>query len=419
MILASAKETNVADLNLALTIVGGLVLLVGLLSAPIKRSLLSAPLVALTVGVLVGPAGLGLLDLAAWGKQETILEQAARLTVAISLMSVALRLPAGYPFKSWRSLAVMLGPVMALMWLASGLLAYFLLGLPFWLAMLVGAVITPTDPVVSSTIVTGDMAEEKLPTRLRNLLSGESGANDGLAYPFVFLAILMLERPASEALVHWLTLTLLWEVLAAVAFGALLGYAAGWLLQLAKNREVIEQPSFLAYTVALSLLVLGAAKLLGTDGILAVFAAGVALNTAVDTETENEQERMDEAVNRFFVLPIFVLLGMALPWGAWLELGWKGLALVGAVLLLRRLPAVLAFGPLLRSVRGWSDILFLGWFGPVGVAALFYAALSVRETGLEDVWVVGSLVICASVLVHGVTAAPLTRLYGDRSAGAG
>lgn len=405
-------------LNLALAIVGGLVLLIGLLSAPIKRSLLSAPLIALSVGVLVGPAGLGLLDLAAWGKQESILEQAARLTVAISLMAIAFRVPTGYPFKSWRSLAVMLGPVMTLMWLASGLLAYFILGLPFWLAMLIGAVVTPTDPVVSSTIVTGNMAEEKLPARLRNLLSGESGANDGLAYPFVFLCILMLERPPGEALTHWLTLTLLWEVGAAVVLGAALGYGAGRLLQLAEDKETIERPSYLAYTIALSLLVLGATKLAGTDGILAVFAAGIALNLAVDTETQNEEERMQESVNRFFVLPIFVLLGMALPWGAWLELGWKGLALVGAVLLLRRLPAVLAFGPLLRrtqQVNGVRDALFLGWFGPVGVAALFYATLSVREAGADEAWVVGSLLICASVLVHGVSAAPLTNLYARRS----
>lgn len=403
-------------LNIALAVVGALVLLIGLFSAPIKRSLLSAPLIALTVGVLVGPAGFGLLDPGRWsGGEHTILEQAARLTVAISLMAIALRVPTGYPFKSWRSLIVMLGPVMTLMWLVSGLLAYLILGLPFWLAMLIGAVVTPTDPVVSSTIVTGNMAEEKLPARLRNLLSGESGSNDGLAYPFVFLAILMLERPAAEALGHWLTVTVLWEVGAAVALGALIGYGAGWLLELAKNREVIEQPSFLAYTVALSLLVLGAAKLLGTDGILAVFAAGIALNMAVDTEAEHESERMQEAVNRFFILPIFVLLGMALPWAAWLELGWKGLALVGAVLLLRRLPAVLALGPVLSRSHGRKDALFLGWFGPIGVAALYYATLSVREAGAHEAWVIGSLIICASVLVHGVTAAPLTNLYARRS----
>jgi sodium/hydrogen antiporter len=83
------------------------------------------------------------------------------------------------------------------------------------------------------------------------------------------------------------------------------------------------------------------------------------------------------------------------------------------VLLLRRLPAVLALRPLLGPLQGTTkDVLFLGWFGPIGAAALYYAAFSLRETGIEEVWVVGSLIICASVLVHGVTATPLTKLYG-------
>src|SRR5215217_6409076 len=104
---------------------------------------------------------------------------------------------------------------------------------------------------------------------------------------------------------------------------------------------------------------------------------------------------------------------MALPWEGWLELGWKGLLLVAAVLLLRRLPAVLGLRPFLGPLRGEArDVLFLGWFGPIGAAALYYAAFSLRETGMEEVWVVGSLVICTSVVVHGITATPLTRLYG-------
>ncbi len=404
-------------LNVALLTIGGLVLLVGLFSNPIKRSLLSAPIVALLVGVLLGPAVFGVLDPAEWGSQETILEQAARLTIAISLMGIALRLPSGYPLSRWRSLAVMLGPVMVLMWLVSGMLVYLILGLPFWVAMLIGAVVTPTDPVVSSTIVQGSMAEENLPGRVRHLLSGESGANDGLAYPLVFLSILMIERSPSYGLLEWLTRVVLWEVGAAVLLGAAMGYVAGRLLGWAEDKGNIEQPSYLAYTLALSLTVLGGTKLLGTDGILAVFAAGIALNMAVSTEDDTQEERMQEAVNRFFVLPVFVLLGLALPWQQWLELGWAGLLLVAAVLLLRRLPAVLAVTPILPQARGFRDTLFLGWFGPVGVAALFYAALSLRETGTHEAWAVGSLAICASILVHGVTAAPLTRLYGKRARG--
>ena len=82
-----------SELNIALAVVGALVLVIGLLSGLIRHSLLSEPLLALLVGVLIGPGFLGLLDLASWGHRETILEQAARLTLAISLMGVALRLP--------------------------------------------------------------------------------------------------------------------------------------------------------------------------------------------------------------------------------------------------------------------------------------------------------------------------------------
>lgn len=404
-----------SELNIALTAVGGLVLVIGLLSGAIRRSTLSEPLVALLAGILLGPAVLGLLDPAGWGSQETILEQAARLTLAISLMGVALRLPKREPFRGWRSLAVLLGLVMPLMWLVSGLLVYLILGVPFFVALLVGAVVTPTDPVVSSTIVTGELAEENLPNRLRYTLSGESGANDGLAYPFVLLPILLLSRPPGEALSHWLTHTLLWEVGAAVVFGALVGYGAGWLLERAQGAGTMEKTSFLAYTIALSLAVLGSAKLLGTDGVLAVFVAGLAFDAAVSESDRAEEERVQEAVNRFFILPIFVLLGLAIPWEGWMELGWAGLLLALAVLLLRRLPAVLALKPLLGRVGGTRDALFLGWFGPIGVAALFYANLAVREAGVEEAWVVGSLVICASILAHGLSATPLTRLYERRA----
>jgi hypothetical protein len=127
-----------------------------------------------------------------------------------------------------------------------------------------------------------------------------------------------------------------------------------------------------------------------------------------------DREPIQEAISRFFDLPIFVVLGMALPWEGWLELGWGGILLVAAVLLLRRLPAVLALRPLLGPLRsGGKDVLFLGWFGPIGAAALYYAAFSYRETGIEAAWTVGSLVICASVVVHGVSATPLTKLYGS------
>jgi sodium/hydrogen antiporter len=192
-----------------------------------------------------------------------------------------------------------------------------------------------------------------------------------------------------------------------------MGYLAGKTLGWAERKETMERTSLLTISLALSLTVLGVTELLQLNGVLAAFVAGIVFNFAGSSDAKESQEEIQEAISRFFDLPIFVLLGMALPWKGWLELGPSALLLVAGVLLLRRLPAVLALRPMLGPLRTkGKDVLFLGWFGPVGAAALYYAAFSLRETGVEEVWTIGSLVICASVLVHGVTATPLTKLYG-------
>lgn len=402
------------ELYVSLAAVGGLLLLLGVLGGLLKeRTPVSEPLIALIAGVLIGPAALGLLDLAELGNETLILEQAALVTLGIALVGVALRLPVGYASGNWRLLVVLLGIVMPLMWIVSGLLVYLILGLPFWVSVLIGAIITPTDPVVASSIVAGGVAERNLPSFLRHAISAESGFNDGLALPFVVLPVLVLTEPPGEVLGHWLTHTLLLEILAGAALAALMGYAAGKILRWAERKETMERTSLLTVSLALSLTVLGVTELLHLNGVLAAFVAGIVFNFAGSSDAKESQEEIQEAISRFFDLPIFVVLGMALPWEGWLELGWGGLLLVAAVLLFRRLPAVLALRPLLGPLRSrGSDVLFLGWFGPIGAAALYYAAFSLRETGIEEVWVVGSLVICTSVLVHGVSATPLTKLYG-------
>ena len=183
-------------LYVSLAAVGGLLLLLGMLGGVIKeRTPVSEPLVALLAGVLIGPAALGLLDLADLGNQTLILEEAALVTLGVALVGVALRLPVGYSSGNWRLLFVLLGIVMPLMWIADGLLAYLILGVPFWVAALIGAIVTPTDPVVASSIVAGGVAERNLPARLRHAISSESGFNDGLTLPFVVLPVLVLSEP--------------------------------------------------------------------------------------------------------------------------------------------------------------------------------------------------------------------------------
>ncbi len=227
------------------------------------------------------------------------------------------------------------------------------------------------------------------------------------------LPVLVLTEPPGEVLGHWLTHTVLLEIVAGAALAAFMGYAAGKILRWAERTQTMERTSLLTISLALSSTVLGVTELLHLNGVLAAFVAGVVFNFAGSSDAKESQKEIQEAISRFFDLPIFVLLGMALPWQGWLDLGWRGPLLVVGVLLLRRLPAVLALRPLLGPLRGRTkDVFFLGWFGPKGAAALYYAAFSFRETGIEEAWVVGSLVICASVLVHGVSATPLTKLYG-------
>jgi sodium/hydrogen antiporter len=401
-------------LYVSLAAVGGLLLLLGMLGGLLKeRTFVSEPLIALLAGVLIGPAALGLLDLVDLGNQALILEEAALVTLGVALVGVALRLPVGYSRRNWRLLFVLLGIVMPLMWIAGSFLVYLIVGVPFWVAVMIGAIVTPTDPVVASSIVAGGVAERNLPAKLRHAISAESGFNDGLALPFVVLPVLVLSEPPGEVLGHWLTHTVLLEIVAGAALAALMGYLAGKTLRWAERKETMERTSLLTISLALSLTVLGVTELLHLNGVLAAFVAGVVFNFAGSSEAKENQEEIQEAISRFFDLPIFVLLGMALPWQGWLDLGWRGPLLVVAVLLLRRLPAVLVLRPLLGPLRGRAkDVLFLGWFGPIGAAALYYAAFSLRETGIEEAWMVGSLVICASALVHGVTATPLTKFYG-------
>ncbi|WP_254766741.1 cation:proton antiporter [Salinilacihabitans rarus] len=402
------------DLNVALVTIGGLTLVLSLIAGLLhdKSYLLSEPLAALLLGVVVGPAGLDRLGVAGLGDPHVVAEQFARLTVGVAVVGLALRLPRGYFREHATGMAVVLGPGMAGMWLVSGLLAYALLDLSFWVAMLLGAVVTPTDPVLAGTIVTGATAERNIAAETRHVLSAEAGANDGLAYPFVFLSILALEHPPATALRDWLTETLLWEVGAAVVLGLAVGAAAGRLERWSREHEYLEETSMLTVTVALTFAVLGGVKLLGSDGILAAFVAGLAFNRLADARDEADEQRVQETLTRLFTFPVLVVFGVVLPWDGWASLGWTGVALAVGVLLLRRVPMVIAFRWFVEPLENALDALFAGWFGPIGIAALFYAMVALREVGHEVVWTAASLVIAGSIVVHGLTSTPFTKLYG-------
>lgn len=379
---------------------------VAALSARLRLLPLSEPLLGLVVGAVLGGAVSGLLPLPTVLADHALLHEASRLLLAVSVMSVALRYPLTEVRKRLGPVTLLILVAMPAMAALSGGLAWLLLEIPVAAAVLLGAAVCPTDPVLASSVVTGEPAERDVPARDRQILSVESGANDGLAVPLVLGAIALAgPLTATTALVETA-----WQILGGVA----LGLAAGWLsaraMRLGEEHGATDPASVLMFTVVLAVGVLGAAGLLGVGGILAVFVAGLAFNHGSTGSDRAGAVSIDEAVNRFAVLPVFVLLGAMLPWDAWVDLGWQGAVLAVSILLLRRLPVLFA----LRRPLGLTapEAAYLGWFGPVGVSALFYLTLEADRLGAnETVLAVGALIVAASTVAHGATSSLGRRLY--------
>ena len=397
------------ELNRALTLIGATALLIGLLATVLRRTLVTAPLVATMAGVLLGPAT-GLLGAGGWHHPDLILEETARITLGFGVIEVALRLPADRLRGIGRVVLVLLGGVMPIMWLTTALLAWLVLGTGLWMSLLIGAVLTPTDPITASAIVNGHIARQNVPERIRLALSAESGANDGLALAFLMLPLLVLTG-STQVGVDWLVRVLLWQIVGAVALGAGLGYAAGRLWALAEASKRLDAPTVMMYSLVLALVVLGFVRWMGSDGVLAVFAAGLTLDRQISQRAKSE-ERIQQAVTRFLSTPAFVLLGVLLPIEGWRDLGWPLLLFAALVLVFRRLPAVFALAPLTGRQARLPEKLFVGWFGPLGVASVFYAELAARRLGNPLIWHATSLVVITSLLAHGGTGAWAANRFG-------
>lgn len=412
------RGTRCGMADVLLTVAGALTLVVAGLSARIQRAPLSGPLLALLAGVVFGPRVLDVIELPTLPAGHGLLHEITRLLLAISVMAVALRYPIRTARTRLRPVAVLLIAAMTGMALLTTAVSAAVLGTGLAAAALLGAALCATDPVLATSAVTGAPAEEGVAPRTRQLLSLESGANDGLALPLM-LAAVAIAGPLSggEA-----ALESLWQVLGAVPLGVAAGAAAGWMLRRAEARRAVESGPLLIYTLLLALFVLGPAGLLNLDGVLAAFVSGLAFNATSSAGERADEYRIDEAVNRLLVLPLFTMVGAMLPWREWGELGWTRAALlVLGVLLLRRLPVLLA----LRRPLGlaWRDAVFLGWFGPMGVSALFYLTMEADRLGADaEVLAAGTLVVAASTVVHGITTAPGVTLYrkaAERAEGAG
>ncbi len=226
----------------------------------------------------------------------------------------------------------------------------------------------------------------------------------------MFLPILMLIHPHNEALGLWVGDRLVWSTAGGAVLGAAAGYVAARAQSFAEGRGLTSGHVLVTAVTAFGLALLGLLGLAGADGVLGVFCAGRMFSRVVQAERVNEQGELQEIIRRLFTIPVFVLFGAVLPWDGWAALGWPGLALAVAVLALRRLPVIWAARRVL-PLKGRADLWFYAWFGPLGIASIFYATLAARLTGLDMVWQAASLVVALSILAHGATATPFLRLY--------
>lgn len=211
---------------------------------------------------------------------ESITLYFTRLVLGVQLVLAGVQLPSKYLRTEWRSLALLLGPGMTIMWLVTSLLVFaFVPHISFLQALAVGACVTPTDPVLSNSIVKGKFADKNIPKELQKIIVAESGANDGLGYPFLFLPLYLMQYRGQEggvakAMGMWFGETWGYTIVLSIVYGATVGWIAKELLHWAEERRYVDRESFLVFAITLALFILGTAGMLGSDDVLACFIAG-------------------------------------------------------------------------------------------------------------------------------------------------
>jgi len=194
---------------------------------------------------------------------DTITLYFTRLVLGVQLVLAGIQLPSKYLKTEWKSLSLLLGPVMCAMWMVTSLLVWAMVpNLPFLHALAVGSCVTPTDPVLSNSIVKGRFADKNIPKELQKIITAESGANDGLGYPFLFLALYLIKYTgdmglgetgaASKAMGYWFGITWGYTIVMSVLYGATVGWIFKEALHWAEDKNYVDRESFLVFAITLA-----------------------------------------------------------------------------------------------------------------------------------------------------------------------
>jgi NhaP-type Na+/H+ or K+/H+ antiporter len=376
--------------ELALLVVGALLLAAAALSGWLRGTVLSISVLSVAAGIALAE-----LDVVSVDPAEKSVLYVVELALVLTLFADGLVVEDELLRERWGPAALALVVAMPLTLALVALAAKALFPVLSWQeALLLGAVLSPTDPVVTSAVVT----EERIPAIVRHTLNLESGLNDGLALPFVlfFLALATgAESAATEAV------KLSGEAVAGGGVGIALAVGAAWLLT--RLPRGVEHKYLGIYALAIAFLAFGVAEVTGwANGLIAVFVTGIALAVARHSMPDEVLE-FNETLSALFQVITFTMFGALI-----VATGWSGstpqLALFIALVLLvaRPVAVLLALLPVREPI---ANKLFIAWFGPKGVASMLFAllVLSSTDTNRTLVFDIASFTIITSIVAHGLT----------------
>lgn len=396
-----------------------------------NRLHLSEPPLATLFGILVGPKGLAFLKPYDWGFNDDVIQEFTRLIAGIQCFAVGLELPQNYFSKGgkWKTVATLLGPVMTFSWLICTGFIVLLFKTDIPSAMVISACLTPTDPVLAASVLSNSQFSTRVPKRVRDLLSAESGVNDGVSFPFLYIGLSIITRSTALGMFKkWMLITVLYQCAFGILLGTTIGFTFNKIFTFSHKRELIGPASYLTFYLLLAVFALGIASTLGVDDFLVTFFAGLGFSHGGNFPTADAH--LPIIIDLMLNSTMFVFFGAMIPWASFTQTDsitpGRLVALLVLILLFRRIPAVYALYKLnlLPHIRTSTEALFAGHFGPMGVGALFLAieARAQLETdtslplphppadlpiekqrAIVLVWPIICFVVLGSVLVHGMS----------------
>lgn len=407
---------------LLLAVFGAVVLLTAWLPMVLKELPLSLPVVCIGIGALVVllpfSPNVGVNPL----ENRYLTERLTEFVVIVSLMGAGLKLDRPVSWRGWSSTWRLLGIAMPLTIAGIALLGWAVLGLGAAAALLLGAALAPTDPVLASDVQVGPPQSGK-EDDVRFALTSEAGLNDGAAFPFVYLAIAVALSQAAGGepfLADWLLIDVVWKIAAGVAIGWVGGKVMGFLVFRLPNRTGLSETRDGFVALGITCLAYGTAELANCYGFLAVFVAAVALRSVERRHHYHENlHTFAEQIERLVMMVLLVCFGAAIAEGAIFgALGWPVISTTALILFV------------VRPLTGWISLAghpasspekaAIAFFGIRGLGSFYYVAYALGQAEFEApqiIWVTVCSVVLVSIVTHGVLVTPIMRhLDYDRSA---